>query len=124
MVTCMANRFSREMRLRKGAEFRRVFEARSSVADDLLVVYAMPNELEIARLGACVSRKNGNAVRRNQWKRQIRESFRLQQAAVPQGFDYVVLPRRGATPRSDRVAASLATLTKKAARRCQRPGRN
>ena len=118
----MPGQFLREMRLRKNAEFRRVFSARNSVADDVLVVYALPNELSHARLGACVSRKNGNAVCRNRWKRHIRESFRLQQERAPQGFDYVVLPRQGASPDADRVANSLARLMPRAAQRSKRKG--
>ena len=120
MVTFMSDQFSRDMRLRKNAEFRAVFGARNSVSDDVLVVYALPNTLKYARLGACVSRKNGNAVWRNRWKRQIRESFRLQQDVVPQGYDYVVLPRLGASPDTTRIADSLATLAAKAASRFER----
>ena len=116
----MPGQFSREMRLRKNAEFRRVLSARNSVADDVLVVYALPNELGHTRLGACVSRKNGNAVCRNRWKRQMRESFRLQQDRVPQGFDYVVLPRKGASPDANRVANSMASLMPSAAQRSER----
>ena len=116
----MAYPFSREMRLRKRADFQRVFDALSSVADDVLVVYAVANKLDRARLGACVSRKHGNAVRRNQWKRLIRESFRVQQDVIPKGFDYVVLPRRGATPQAAAVARSLVSLTQRLVRRWQR----
>lgn len=120
MVAFMPGQFSRDMRLRKNTEFRAVFGARNSVSDDMLIVYALPNSLKFARLGACVSRKNGNAVCRNRWKRRIRESFRIQQDVLPQGYDYVVLPRLGATPDSTRIANSLAKLATKAVARCER----
>ena len=119
MVTIMPAQFPRELRLRSNSEFRRVFAGRSSVANESIVVYALPNELGRARLGVCVSRKHGNAVLRNRWKRLIREAFRLSQDVVPCGFDYVVLPRQGAQPVSDAVFESVPNLTVRAARRSE-----
>ena len=121
----VVSRFTRLMRLRKNVDFRKVFNTRSSVADQLLVVYAMPNGLPQARLGVSVSKKHGNAVKRNRWKRAIREAFRLNQAQIPQGFDYVVLPKyvKGVDrplPTSRDVAASVTALAAEAARRAER----
>ena len=64
----------------------------------MLVVQGCANGLPHTRLGLSVSRRVGNAVLRNRWKRIIREAFRTQRDELPVGLDLVVRPRRGATP--------------------------
>ena len=108
------------MRLRRGADFRRVYDTGRSVGDEGVVIFAALNELPHARLGLSVSRKVGNAVRRNRWKRLIREAFRLHQAELPQGLDFVVIPRAGAEPNLPAVAGSLLRLMPQVQRRVER----
>lgn len=55
---------------------------------------ARPNSFDFPRLGTTVSRKVGNAVVRNRWKRRLREIFRRNRDAIPSGFDYVVIVRK------------------------------
>jgi ribonuclease P protein component len=90
----MSYRFPKSSRLRNTQQFQRVFAARSSVADDTLLLFAVPNDLPHCRLGLSVSKKVGNAVIRNRWKRLIREAFRTTQSVLPYGLDLVVLPQR------------------------------
>ncbi len=63
-----------------------------------LMVFALPNTHAWPRLGLSVSTRVGGAVRRNAWKRLIREAFRLQQHTLPQsaqggGYDLIVSVR-------------------------------
>ena len=109
--------FSKRMRLLKSPEFRCVFKRRRSAADDVLVVYAIRNDIGWARLGLSVSRKVGNAVVRNRWKRFIREAFRTHQTEIPAGYDYVVIPRATASPTFESVAKSLHQLTVRASKK-------
>jgi ribonuclease P protein component len=54
------------------------------------------NSEEHSRLGLTVSRKVGNAVLRNQVKRQIREFFRRYKDDFPVAVDFSVVAKRGA----------------------------
>ncbi len=109
--------FRPEQRLRRGADFQRVYRRKRSVADDLLIVYGCESELGHARLGLSVSRKVGNAVVRNRWKRLIREAFRLSQARLPEHLDLIVLPRPNATPTLEPIRRSLVDATKRLVRK-------
>ena len=106
-------RFPKSARLLSSPDFRRVFNAKQSVADGVLIIYGLRNGMPISRLGLAVSKKAGNAVARNVWKRQIRESFRLQQEVLPIGFDIVVLPKQGARPEHSAIKKSLLQLMKR-----------
>ena len=55
-----------------------------------------PNRLGLTRLGITVSKKIGNAVKRNKVKRLIREFFRLHKSYFPQGYDMVIIAKSGA----------------------------
>ena len=106
-------RFPKSARLLKSKEFDRVMKRRQSASDGLIVVYAAPNGLEHSRLGLIVSRKVGNAVIRNRWKRSLREAFRLELPHLPHGLDIVILPRRAAEPNVARLRKSLLRLAAK-----------
>ena len=96
--------FDASKRVRKQKDFDRVYEFRARSYNERLTVCCCPTGSH-ARLGLSVSRKVGNAVTRARWKRLIREVFRLNYSQLPQGFDYVVIPKR-----QERVP-SFATLS-------------
>jgi ribonuclease P protein component len=111
-IRCEMKRFGfpKSARLLKPAEFDRVMRRRFSDADGLVVLYAARGPSNSVRLGLIVSKKCGNAVTRNQWKRSLREAFRLALPELPPGLDLVVLPRRGAAPDVPRLQNSLKKL--------------
>jgi len=106
-------------RLLRPAEFKRVYDQRQSAARGPLVLYAAPNELPAGpmRLGLSVSRRVGNAVVRNRWKRRLREAFRTMRHALPAGNDYVLVVRGGEPPRGaeglQHAAESIVELARR-----------
>ncbi len=97
-------RFPKSQRLRKRPEIQRTLREGAASADHCLVVLAMPNAVGHNRLGVNIGRRVGNAAVRNRWKRLIREAFRRNRNAVPQGYDIVVRPRKGAVVRPARTS--------------------
>lgn len=112
-----SERFPRRLRLSGQRAFDRVFRERRVASDSVLTVHGSRNGLSHSRLGIAASRRLGNAVARNYWKRLIREAFRRQQAELPVGLDFVVRPQRGAVPDPKAVANSLLMLARKLDRR-------
>ena len=70
--------FPKAHKLRKPAEFQRVYKAGKKFDGRLLTAFVLINQNQCHRLGITASRKGvGNAVQRNRAKRLLREAFRL-----------------------------------------------
>ena len=114
-------RLPRECRLRHRNDFRALFDRKCSVSNDWIILYGNHNQLPHSRMGMAVSRKVGNAVRRNRLRRLYREAFRLVRLELPAGLDMVVIPRnRPDNPTLIQVQESLSLLVPKVARRLKR----
>ena len=96
--------------LRRTSEFRRAFREGKAAAGKYVVVHAVPNGLEIVRVGFPVGKKMGGAVKRNRIKRLLREAVRLSEAMPNQGYDLVIVPRRRMTGPDLRCAEVVADL--------------
>lgn len=106
--------------LRRGSDFKRVYERRRSASDDWLIVYGCENGLACVRLGLSVSRKVGNAVRRNRVRRLYREAFRLTRPEMPAGLDLVLIPRKPEPPTLAHLKLALPRLVAQVARKLER----
>lgn len=123
-----ANRyaFPKSMHLRSPREFDAVYSNKTRDSRGPVTVYALPNALGHPRIGFSVSRKVGNAVRRNRIRRLMREAFRLMQHDVPAAYDLVIVvrphePLRLADYRQ-LLEAAVARLHKTWERRRRTPG--
>ena len=86
--------FGKNRRLRRHAEFQKVFDSGQRIRGRFLTLLIAPGQGSLTRLGIVASRKLGDSVRRNRAKRLIRELFR--QFESPEslaGVDIVVIPR-------------------------------
>jgi ribonuclease P protein component len=111
-----AAKFPKTCRLKGNSEFRAVMDRRTRLSDRVLAVYLAANGRPTSRLGISVGRSTGGAVVRNRFKRLIREVWRQRCSAMPQGFDYVVMPAnktRGRLPTYEEVDSSFVAIMEK-----------
>jgi ribonuclease P protein component len=118
----MSQNFRKHEHLRRPADFQRVYDRRRSVSDEWLIVYACENGLPHLRVGLSVSRKVGNAVRRNRLRRLYREAFRLTRSEMPGGLDLVLIPRKKEDPELESLKKALPQLVGQLARKLGREG--
>lgn len=120
-------RLTKQQKLRRPIEFRRIYEGKLKAGDNHLLVFAAPNDLGLTRVGLSVSKKHGSAVKRNRIKRLLREAFRLSQHDLPTGLDLILIPRpaSGATLVDYRrsLAACAGRLVKRLARQVETESR-
>jgi ribonuclease P protein component len=85
----------RQYRLRANADFQRIRRQGRTLALPLLVMAALPNDLEHSRIGFVVGRRIGKAVVRNRIKRRMRESVRarIERDEIAAGWDVVFIAR-------------------------------
>ena len=102
--------FSKDERLKRRRDFDLVFGEGKAVSGRWLVVHGRSNDLGHNRLGLAVGKKHGGAVARNRLKRLLREAYRTQKPELPQGYDLVVVPRRGCPDDLQSLRDSLAQL--------------
>ncbi|WP_124057761.1 ribonuclease P protein component [Vaginisenegalia massiliensis] len=81
-------------RVKKEKEFQKVFSEGTSVANRQLVLYTFPKEnQEHFRVGISVGKRIGNAVKRNQVKRYIRQALHELEDQIQPEWDFLVIAR-------------------------------
>ncbi|MBQ5667720.1 MAG: ribonuclease P protein component [Peptococcaceae bacterium] len=83
----------KEYRLRKNADFRKVYRSAKSVSTKYLVLYPKMRKGESIRIGFSISKKVGKANVRNLYKRRLREIVRKNMHHIKQGCDLIILTR-------------------------------
>lgn len=88
--------FKSDLRLLNAENYSYVFSKAQRFGNRSFTLLARENELGFPRLGLAISKKNAKrAVDRNRIKRQIRESFRLNQHDLP-GIDIIAMSKPNA----------------------------
>ncbi len=85
---------ARKWALTKRGQYLTVYKSGKAWVDDLIVIKALPNELEFSRSGFSVAKEIGKAVVRNRVRRLLKEIARV--TPVKSGWDMVFIARPGA----------------------------
>jgi ribonuclease P protein component len=72
----------------------RVRRLGKSYAHPLIVLIALPNQLEGPRFGVTAGQSLGNAVKRNRAKRRLRAAVQPNLESVVPGWDIILIARR------------------------------
>ena len=86
--------------MKDNKRFLRCFRKGRYCSDGFIVCYYFPNETAGNELGLSVSKKIGNAVTRNRFKRICRAAYRLREQDIPIGYDIVFVARQGVQEKS------------------------
>ena len=109
--------FRPNQRLHTPEQYDQVFSGKHSAGDNVLLVFVDQSGPGPAQLGTSVGKCCGNSVKRHQWKRHIREAFRLSQSQWIPGLRIVVVPRPGISASSIEIRKSFLTLVPRAMRK-------
>ena len=108
-------RFPRSIRIRSRADYIRAQNSGKRIRGRYLILLTIGNDLSTSRFGVTVSKKNGNAAKRNRIKRRIREIQRLNRYLVPPGRDVIVIAKREASEASfEQMKAEYNQLIRRA----------
>lgn len=105
----------KKWRLRKNSEFKYVYSAGKAYANNLLVMYLVPNKADYNRTGFSVSKKVGKSVVRNKVRRRIKESYRINSHLIKKGYNIIFVSRVKANEASFReIEKAMIWLFRKA----------
>lgn len=108
-------------RVRHSRDFGRAYRLGGRARGSLVQVVAVENGLPHARIGLSVGKSIWkSAVRRNRVRRIFREAFRLEQNALPSGFDLILIPaEKRLEPELAGTRSELVRLATKASERAR-----
>jgi ribonuclease P protein component len=86
--------FPKTARILKRNEYLAIQRSSLRIVTENFIIYGRKRRRRTNRIGITVSKKVGNAAVRNLVKRLVRESFRLNQDALPPELDLVLVARR------------------------------
>ena len=89
------NRFQKNRRIRRKQDFQKVIRNKKKAYSKNTIITYAKNDVGFARIGISVSKKCGNAVKRNKIKRTIREIFRNSDFMKKTSIDVIVSMKRG-----------------------------
>jgi ribonuclease P protein component len=80
--------------VKKNEDFYKIIHKGFYAKDNLFTIYNKDNGLDIYRFGISISKKLGNSVKRNYYKRQVRFLIDKYKKNYQIGFDYIIIIRK------------------------------
>jgi ribonuclease P protein component len=87
--------FSKHERIRKRKDYLTIYQQGTRGYSEHFITITKKNPLGVQRLGITVSKKVGNAVKRNRIKRLLREFFRLNKSRLSNSQDILIMAKKG-----------------------------
>lgn len=87
--------FGKQERIRKRKDYLTIYQQGTRGYSEHFITLTKKNPLCVQRLGITVSKKVGNAVKRNRIKRLLREFFRLNKSRLSNSQDILIIAKRG-----------------------------
>lgn len=81
-------------RLKKNYQYNYVYKHAKSIADKRFVMLYCLNNNKQSKVGFSVSKKYGNAVKRNRIRRQLKAALSMFMPNVVSGYNLIFIPRR------------------------------
>lgn len=79
--------------LRRKSDFASLYNKGKSIGDRYVVFFFRKNNLSYSRFAYLASKKVGNSVKRNRARRLLKESYRLTEKKIPEGYDCIFIAR-------------------------------
>lgn len=86
--------FRKANKITSKTSYRNIYKRGSKNSSRFFTTISCGNSLGTKRLGITVTKKTGNAVRRNRMKRLIREFFRRNKNLFPENHDVVIMAKK------------------------------
>ena len=80
--------------VKKNSDFYDIIHSGFYVKDNMFTIYNKDNGLDYYRFGISISKKLGNSVKRNYYKRQVRFLIDKYKKNYQNGFDYIIIIRK------------------------------
>lgn len=90
----MKETYGPQERIRKKKDFLSLYRNGKRFKGKYIVLIYLFNDIAYSRMSVVVSKKHGNAVRRNKIKRQLRTLFRRNKILLSKSIDFLIIPKK------------------------------